>query len=75
VSLLNGPGKYDAVTTLVREMTGAKSALVIITGGEHGNGFSVQGTGAFIVNLPTILRGVADQVEAEMQRAASGLQS
>lgn len=37
-----GPGKYDDVCTYVREETEASAAIVIVVGGKHGPGFSVQ---------------------------------
>lgn len=37
-----GPGKYDEACTLARVMTGASLAVLIVVGGRHGGGFSVQ---------------------------------
>ena len=38
----SGPGRYDDVTTVVREMTGAACVVVVILGGARGNGFDQQ---------------------------------
>lgn len=60
-----GPGKYDEEATIVRERTRAHTAVVIVLGGLHGTGFSVQSldpnTKAI---LPALLRAVADGIEA-----------
>lgn len=37
-----GPGKYDDLCTYVRVESGAVMALVIVVGGNRGDGFSVQ---------------------------------
>jgi hypothetical protein len=37
-----GPGKYDDICTVAREMAKADGAIVIIIDGERGSGFSVQ---------------------------------
>lgn len=60
-----GPGKYDDICTEVREKTKARSVLVIIIGGNKGEGFSVQSDIGTLMKLPTILRNVADQIGRE----------
>ena len=61
-----GPGKYDKICTLVREHAQADLAVVIVIGGKHGPGFSVQstldGVGA-LARLPEMLRSMADDIE------------
>jgi len=59
-----GPGIYDDLCTKVRIKTKARTAIVIIDGGNKGSGFSVQ-TVDFAVNfkLPLLLRSMADQIE------------
>lgn len=61
----NGPGKYDAETTIVRVTTGARGVLLMVVGGERGNGFSVQGDIQFLTGLPAVLRHMAKQIEAD----------
>lgn len=62
-----GPGKYDDLCTVVRDSAKADAAIVIIHGGERGNGFSVQGPFEFALSLPAILRSVADNIEETMR--------
>lgn len=60
-----GPGKYDRFLTQVKDETGTINAALIISDGNLGSGFSVQGTGDFLLRLPAILRNIADQVEKD----------
>jgi hypothetical protein len=62
-----GPGKYDRQATAVRELTDAEAVVVIVIGGRHGSGFSVQASLEFAVKLPALLRRVADDIEADME--------
>ncbi|RPH76023.1 hypothetical protein EHM76_00280 [bacterium] len=52
-----GPGRYDHVATRAREMTDAKAVVVIVIGGNLGEGFSVQ------TDNPTILLSLSDLLE------------
>lgn len=59
-----GPGKYDEICTKVREETKATAAMVVIGGGDKGNGFSLQASDIeFLLALPRILRQIADEIE------------
>jgi hypothetical protein len=60
-----GPGKYDQLCTQAREQAKAVGALLIVFGGERGDGFSMQATAAITVSLPAILRMVADDIERD----------
>ena len=60
-----GPGKYDELCTEIMAKTGATGCVVIIVGGELGNGFSVQGPPALTMDLPRILRYMADQIQKD----------
>lgn len=61
-----GPGKYDVLCNDAMLKANAKCALVIILGGNQGNGFSMQTCDMKIVEeLPIILRSVADQIEKD----------
>ena len=62
----NGPGKYDAELTLVRERTGAAGGVLIVVGGNRGGGFSVQGSEQFIRSLPDILEDMARDIRAQV---------
>lgn len=62
-----GPGKYDALCTKVREEAKADGAILIVFSGEHGSGFSVQADPLTTVNLPALLRDMADTVEQDLR--------
>lgn len=65
-----GKGKYDDECTLVRERTNAMTAIVIIEGGDKGQGFSCQTIDPLVqVRLPQILRRVADDIEQSLHGA------
>jgi hypothetical protein len=59
-----GPGKYDKECTLVRESAEAAGAAIIVLHGKAGNGFSVQMPPVLLPTLPSLLRTMADQIEA-----------
>jgi hypothetical protein len=58
----DGPGKYDDLTTLVREGANARAVLVIVLGGDKGDGFSIQGDLATLLAVPDLLEQVAGSV-------------
>lgn len=62
-----GPGKYDSLTTSIREMTGAQGVVLIVMGGHKGHGFSVQASPQMTARLPALLRTMADQIEQDMK--------
>lgn len=62
-----GPGKYDAVCTVAREMAGAEVALVLIINGNKGSGFSMQGDERARITAETVAR-MLESVAAEMRR-------
>lgn len=59
-----GAGKYDDLCTYVREESQAEGAFVVILNGVKGSGFSVQLTSRDLHRLPSILRSMADDIEA-----------
>lgn len=61
-----GPVKYDAVTTALRETTGALGVITIVIEGNQGSGFSVQAPASVTLALPALLRHVADGVERDL---------
>lgn len=64
-----GPGKYDALLTQARELASAHNAILIILDGDKGPGFSCQTTVPVLtLQLPDILRAVADQIEADARK-------
>lgn len=62
-----GKGKYDDILTKAREEAKAKSAILVIEDGEKGSSFCVQATLQFNLALPSILRDMADKIEADMK--------
>jgi hypothetical protein len=64
----NGPGKYDSVLTEARARTNAAGAVLIIMGGNQGDGFAVQVAPDYLFKLPTMLRYMADQIDADLER-------
>lgn len=62
-----GPGKYDDITTEVRERLGSTGVLVIVLDGVKGPGFSAQLSAEMLTKVPDILRDVADQIEESVK--------
>jgi hypothetical protein len=66
-----GPGKYDDACTLAREHAGALATLLIVIGGRHGSGFSLQAlseeaSASVVARIPALLRVVADDIEQDI---------
>lgn len=60
-----GPGKYDDVCTMVREQVGIGDeggVIVIVFGGNKGNGFSCQADLGTTLGMPKVLEEVAQQI-------------
>jgi hypothetical protein len=63
-----GPGKYDALATMVRESANAETVILIILGGDIGSGFSVQTVDPTADNkLPKLLRDTAEAIELSLK--------
>lgn len=62
-----GPGKYDEETTMIQARTQAAGVILIVIGGNKGEGFSCQATLEVTLALPKMLRTIADQMEADVQ--------
>jgi hypothetical protein len=63
----NGPGKYDAETTVAREATRAEGVLLIVFNGVKGTGFSAQLPAHLLISVPAILRRTADQIDDQLR--------
>jgi hypothetical protein len=62
-----GPGKYDHLCTYVREHAHADGVLLIVLGGNLGNGYSCQSATEDLPKvLPGLLRQIASQIEADI---------
>lgn len=59
-----GPGKYDDLATLVRVRSNASAVLVIVIGGDKGEGFSFQGDLMALHAVPDLLEVVARSIRA-----------
>lgn len=63
-----GPGKYDDLCTMVREKVGIDvsanggGVIVIVLGGNKGNGFACQADVQTTLLLPDMLESVAKQI-------------
>lgn len=66
--MAHGPGKYDAEATAARESAKAAGVVLLVLDGDRGSGFSVQmSSPGMSVQLPGILRRMADSIEADMR--------
>jgi hypothetical protein len=65
-----GPGKYDDEVTLVRERTEAEAVILIVIEGKRGSGFCAQTNSNVAPDLPTLLRHMANLMEADMRKLA-----
>lgn len=61
-----GPGKYDAEAMTVMESAKAKGVILIVIGGDRGEGFSVVATPEVTWALPDMLRSIAKDVEVDL---------
>ena len=60
-----GPGVYDDEATAARESTHAQAVALIVIRGDKGSSFSCQAQEDVILDLPAVLRSLADQIEAD----------
>lgn len=63
-----GPGKYDELCTEAREKAKARGAILIILGGDKGEGFSCQIPPLNVLNVPGMLRDMADEIEGDLKK-------
>lgn len=68
-----GQGIYDDLCTLIRVRTDAKGAIVIVTEGALGSGFSCQADLETTLALPEILERVAAQIRADRAKMESDI--
>lgn len=62
----NGKGKYDDACTIARESVDADGAILIILGGNKGNGFSVQAPEHMLRMLPDVLATMAEAIRLDL---------
>jgi hypothetical protein len=63
-----GPGKYDDLATEARERAKATGVILIVIQGEHGSGFSCQANLQVTLELPKMLREMADEIEKDLSQ-------
>lgn len=63
--MADGPGKYDDLASLVRERTKARGVLLLVLDGHLGSGFSAQMPLVDQLQMPALLRTVAEQIEKD----------
>ena len=68
-----GPGKYDDLCTYVREQVGITNTsgggvILIVMGGNKGEGFAVQADFEVTLRLPDMLETVAAEIRANLFR-------
>jgi hypothetical protein len=61
------PIKYDDEVTWVLERTRASGVVLIVVGGDRGEGFALQATRKVTPRLPMVLRDIADQIEKDLK--------
>ena len=66
--MAKGPGKYDPLATIVREATEARAVILLVIEGSEGSGFTVQQEEGVTLDLPRLLRRVADDIEEDYRR-------
>lgn len=64
-----GPGKYDKQLSAALIACGANQGLLIAYDGKEGPGFSAQLTMELMINVPKILRSIADEIEKDFKKA------
>jgi hypothetical protein len=61
-----GQGKYDDLCTAARQAAESEATLLIVFGGNKGNGFSAQIPRDLLETVPEILRALADEIEKSL---------
>lgn len=63
-----GPGRYEKETAELRAKIGAAGVILIVCRGHSGDGFEIQMPDTIIALIPTVLREIADKMEADLKR-------
>ena len=63
--MAQGPGKYNAELTALREQLQADGVILIVFGGVKGHGYSAQIDSRIIDHTPAWLREIADGIERD----------
>lgn len=62
-----GEGKYDAALSTALQHCGARCGVLMVLDGHDGPGFSVQASIPMMVDLPRLLRRMADGIEKDVE--------
>jgi hypothetical protein len=62
-----GPGRYNDLSVELFYKTKAKLLILMVGGGNRGDGFEVQTTPEDVPRLPGMLRHLADLIEADLK--------
>ena len=62
-----GPGKYEEQCARVLEETEAQGVLLLIFGGNQGNGAPCKATPEMMKAMPGLLRQIADGMEQDLK--------
>lgn len=65
-----GGGRYDRECTAALLSTKADGVILIVLNGDRGNGFSAQLPLTHVSDLPTVLRQVADEIQADVRKSS-----
>jgi hypothetical protein len=63
-----GPGKYSALCSQAMLDAKAVACVLVTLGGEHGSGFEVVGQPGVVLDIPAILREMADSIERDEKK-------
>lgn len=70
-----GPGKYDKLATWLRERAKADGVILIVLGGDKGDGFEAHlpahSHADSMLRTVAMLREMASQIEADVRRVQS----
>jgi hypothetical protein len=74
--MTRGPGKYDDLCTYVSEKVGITvsggGVILIVLGGNKGNGFAVQADLQTTLAIPDMLENIAAQIRADVEIGPDG---
>jgi len=65
--MATGPGRYDDLCTYVREQAQARGTIVIVIGGNRGEGFECQLDYETMLRVPDLLESMAKQIRDDME--------
>lgn len=68
-----GPGKFDHLLTEARQKSGGVGGILILFDTPAGPSFCCQLTSAQLLNVPFLLRHIADQIEKDIPEDLRGM--